>query len=58
MTASLHLPPAADIAAVVAAVADVTTGDAAATAFVTDACAARYLNARGGSVPKAVKALR
>lgn len=50
--------PPADVAAVIDAVTDLTAGNASATAFVTRATALRYLAARGGSVPKAVKALR
>lgn len=57
MTGPTPAPPA-DVAAVMAAVADLTADNASATAFVTKATAARYLAARGGSVPKAVKALR
>jgi len=60
MASSIHPTPcpADDVAAVVAGVADLTAGSAEATTFVTPACAARYVAARGGSVPKAVKALR
>jgi len=43
--------------AVRAGVADLL-GDAPSLAFVDDACLKRYLAARGGSVTKAVKALR
>jgi hypothetical protein len=55
--AAAALTPEEKAGALRAGVADLLT-DAPSLAFVDDACLARYLAARGGSVTKAIKALR
>ena len=57
------LPPSpplvdADVDAVLAGVADLMQGNVSATRFCSRPCARRYLNARQGSVSRAVKAMR
>ena len=57
------LPPSpplveADVDAVLAGVADLTRGNVSATRFCSRPCARRYLNARQGSVSRAIKAMR
>ena len=57
------LPPTpplvdADVDAVLAGVADLMQGNVSATRFCSRPCARRYLNARQGSVSRAIKAMR
>lgn len=57
------LPPSpplvdADVDAVLAGVADLMEGNVSATRFCSRPCARRYLNARQGSVSRAIKAMR
>lgn len=60
---TMVLPPSpplveADVDAVLAGVADLMQGNVSATRFCSRPCARRYLNARQGSVSRAIKAMR